>query len=774
MDSVKTESNSSQATNPLIEDLREKATLVLSILDNLPTECEMDGLLVLQDLINRTVCKMTNGRVSMVRFVPCDAGGVDLSNAWQDISQTMNGSHNLSSCNVIKEEPTDSSWTILEVRGDKNDDRISAEENDVAYSVRKNSLVSSIAVNRKQQSKTKRKCRRRRSYFSPSHKKKQKNVAKESEKADKPEVKYSTEASFIDANNSLPNGSKANERTVKTDRQTTNCISADKNSFKYDEDDDDDDKNVVAATLSGTKDDDKQLVIAALPMETKTSQRRRGWLPTEVKRFQCTDCPYSTNKRIHLEYHTSIHTGTGKFMCKKCNRCFTAASSLQRHTRAHQGIRPFECPVCGKGFVDLASLRAHSVVHTGERLFKCDKCDKIYTNSANLSRHRRVHTGALPYACNTCDIRYRDLSSLKLHVLKHTGEKPYLCHVCNKQFKTSSDYRRHERTHTGERKYSCKQCGRSFTQGWNLKQHERTHGNVLPWKCDACPKAFRSKSSLDHHVRGHAGIKQYQCKICSKWFTTKKYLSDHQVLHTFAKPFRCATCGQRFNQVSNLKRHERIHSDERRYKCNVCGKTFKYINSLQYHEGIHTGARLTCDRCGVSFRCKASIRRHRCRLELLSGERSDGDAGVKAVETVDDPKGEDSISTDDYDFGVSHDQQGSDSTRQTRSRALGQRTGQGGPPVSKRGRKKNADVKSDLKVLIHNIRSEVKDGLYKGCSVVKAGISGTKLVGSELNEEDIGIGNVISVSISDSDGVSYPRVVIKQESSDAETELFLA
>lgn len=39
-----------------------QATLVLSILDNLPTECEMDGLLVLQDLINRTVCKMTNGR----------------------------------------------------------------------------------------------------------------------------------------------------------------------------------------------------------------------------------------------------------------------------------------------------------------------------------------------------------------------------------------------------------------------------------------------------------------------------------------------------------------------------------------------------------------------------------------------------------------------------------------------------------------------------------------------------------------------------------------
>lgn len=160
-------------------------------------------------------------------------------------------------------------------------------------------------------------------------------------------------------------------------------------------------------------------------------------------------------------------------------------------------------------------------------------------------------------------------------------------------------------------------------------------------------------------------------------------------------------------------------------------------------------------------------------MELLSGEQSDRDVGVNPVKAVNDLKGEDSVSTDDYDFGVSHDQQASASTRQTRSRAQSQRPGQD-DPGPKRGRKKNADVKSDLKVLIHNIRSEVKDGLYKGYSVVKAGISDAKLIGSELNDQDIGIGNVISVSISDSDGVSYPRVVIKQESCDAETEILLA
>lgn len=90
-------------------------------------------------------------------------------------------------------------------------------------------------------------------------------------------MKYSEEANFIDGTNSLPNGAKTNERTVKTDHQMTNGISVDKNILKYD---DDDDKNIVVATLSETK-DDKELLVAALPMETKTSGRRRRWLPSK-------------------------------------------------------------------------------------------------------------------------------------------------------------------------------------------------------------------------------------------------------------------------------------------------------------------------------------------------------------------------------------------------------------------------------------------------------------------------------------------------------------
>lgn len=151
-----------------------------------------------------------------------------------------------------------------------------------------------------------------------------------------------------------------------------------------------------------------------------------------------------------------------------------------------------------------------------------------------------------------------------------------------------------------------------FIQGWHLKQHMRMHENIRPWKCERCGKCFRTKSSLQHHERGHLGIKNYQCEICGKHFSTKKYLRDHHVIHTDLKPFKCTTCGQDFNQVSNLKRHERIHSDERKYKCRFCDKSFKYINSWRYHEGIHTNERAQCNACGLFFRSKNGLKKHRC------------------------------------------------------------------------------------------------------------------------------------------------------------------
>ena len=57
----------------------------------------------------------------------------------------------------------------------------------------------------------------------------------------------------------------------------------------------------------------------------------------ETARFKCDKCEYVTNKKLHMDAHTTTHTGESKFTCQKCGKCLTAASSLKRHMMAHKG-----------------------------------------------------------------------------------------------------------------------------------------------------------------------------------------------------------------------------------------------------------------------------------------------------------------------------------------------------------------------------------------------------------------------------------------------------
>ena len=116
-------------------------------------------------------------------------------------------------------------------------------------------------------------------------------------------------------------------------------------------------------------------------------------------------------------------------------------------------------------------------------------------------------------------------------------------------------------------------------------------------------------------------------------FSTKHYLDMHQVIHTGDKPFKCKMCDADFKHISNLKRHQRIHSNAKCYKCRYCTKAFKYINSLQYHEGIHTGDMFTCEKCGLSRRSKAGIRKHVCNVKLMDSlvENEEGSDRVELV-----------------------------------------------------------------------------------------------------------------------------------------------
>ncbi|KFM60646.1 Zinc finger protein 480, partial [Stegodyphus mimosarum] len=57
-------------------------------------------------------------------------------------------------------------------------------------------------------------------------------------------------------------------------------------------------------------------------------------------KYNCTQCPYSTN----------------------------TASNFKRHSGVHKSSQPYECHICGNRFATFKSLSVHVVIHTGENL----------------------------------------------------------------------------------------------------------------------------------------------------------------------------------------------------------------------------------------------------------------------------------------------------------------------------------------------------------------------------------------------------------------------
>lgn len=72
-----------------------------------------------------------------------------------------------------------------------------------------------------------------------------------------------------------------------------------------------------------------------------TLSRHRIWhhktLPS-LYRFNCNQCPYSTNESTHFKSHALVHDPN----------------------------RPYQCTDCGNRFKTINTLKSHSIIHTGE------------------------------------------------------------------------------------------------------------------------------------------------------------------------------------------------------------------------------------------------------------------------------------------------------------------------------------------------------------------------------------------------------------------------
>lgn len=257
-----------------------------------------------------------------------------------------------------------------------------------------------------------------------------------------------------------------------------------------------------------------------------------------------SDCNSSSSSDVGETHSRSMKR---KYSCTVCGRSYDKKYSLERHRMTHLGkfqSQKFTCDICGKQTMYKKDLLEHMRVHTGEKPFKCDVCGMTFTQKSNLLRHNRVHTGepalnkGKVIQCDICGRTFGQPQHLPRHMKCHfpSSKKEYKCEVCSREFSEKHHLKRHSRLHTGEKPYKCEFCGKTFAMNESCSIHKRIHTMEKPHECSLCGKAFSQVVTLNNHMYVHSGdTRSYKCGTCGEKFTKstsyKNHLKEHKTMN---------------------------------------------------------------------------------------------------------------------------------------------------------------------------------------------------------------------------------------------------
>ncbi|XP_069132924.1 myoneurin-like isoform X18 [Argopecten irradians] len=133
------------------------------------------------------------------------------------------------------------------------------------------------------------------------------------------------------------------------------------------------------------------------------------------------------------------------------------------------------------------------------------------------------------------------------------------CLSCHLVFSQAEDLISHQRSHNvGNKEWICRLCKSDWQTAEKLKIHLiQYHGDKYKHFCFECGRAFGSYSSYNSHDRlfHRDDIESPLCTTCCKIFPNRSQLLTHQQCHSQEQPFVCIHCGRSYKTKANLKTH---------------------------------------------------------------------------------------------------------------------------------------------------------------------------------------------------------------------------